>query len=468
MEVEDGIDAGFAPPAQTSSPSAAIFAGAGVDATGTGPPSVIDANKGKSSRGQRSSAASEEKRKCKGCLKFLPASELPLSSLFCLKDKRALDVIAKQSRANDDTDRFYKEARLDPEKVVKLLERYHRLTPPGDAKRARSQFSVMQYMEQIVAESSVTVRSQGKLMNEDEYYTFAQGAERGALRLTKTQACEEWLQMMSDEAVLEQSDKGIAMCAVSLGTFINRDHAVNNVKVVSLKGKETKNVDETAIAGFKKKMLRDHDKGIGRGEEADFEGIARGLVANPSPNKFAGAGAYSIDIQGLLSEDCDPDEDEPGTGTSSAAAAAPLSNSSAAGDLVGDEDLTGTARSRRRFDCIIAVTSAQRLMNLGIDKIQSGLEEVVSEVGWALTAISAKGPEESVRYQKEADLANVRLVFAKAVLANEGDSSNPDVSKQLTTLIAGIGSVQVGGALGTGGIAALQECCFLDDHSSTP
>ena len=123
-------------------------------------------------------------------------------------------------------------------------------------------------------------------MNEDEYYTFAQGAERGSLRLTQTQACEEWLQMMSDEAVLKQSDKGFTMCEVPLGTFINRDHAVRNLKGVSLKGKETKNVDETAIAGFKKKMLRDHDKGFGRGEEADFEGIARGLVANPSPKQI--------------------------------------------------------------------------------------------------------------------------------------------------------------------------------------
>jgi len=291
------------------------------------------------------------------------------------------------------------------------------------------------------------------MMNEDEFYTFAQSADRGSQRLNKTQACEEWLRMLNDDAVLKQSDKGITLLEVSMGTFVNRDHAIRNLKVITLKCKEDKRIDESAIAGIKKKMLRDHDRGYDRGEEADFEGIAKGLVANPSSNKFAGAGAFSIDVQSLLNECDDDQEDEPAAVPSTfASAAAPPRSASAAGDPYENEEQTRGASNRRKFDRNIAVTSGQRVMNLANDKIQAALLDAVTEIDMALTTIEAKGPEESTRYAKEVQLAKVRLVFAKAVLAP--DANSPGTKDELATLIAGAVGVQGGGALGTGSTGA--------------
>jgi len=238
MEVEDGIDGGFQAPPPTLSPSADIFVDKG-QGNRTDPKPPVPPVKG-ADKGKGKGAAPEEKKKCKGCLKLMPLSEFPVNSVFCFKDKRALDVISKQSHANDDAYRFYQTARQDPEQVVKLLATYHRVTPASDGRKAKSQFNVMQYMEQTVAESSIMVRATGKFMNEDEYKIWAQNAERGSAQMSKSQAADEWTRMVADESVLKQHDKGVVSCEVYVGTFINRDHTVRNLKTMTLKEKEKK------------------------------------------------------------------------------------------------------------------------------------------------------------------------------------------------------------------------------------
>ncbi len=135
------------------------------------------------------------KKRCRGCGKLLDEDEtnFPSNSVFCWPDKRALDVIAKQARAQSKT-AWFSRVRADDVLVRRLLLAYKEKLPtaeePSGGKRTRSSFSLLEYIESLTAFSKAEVVVGYQMMWRGKYLDWAQSVDGG--KLTEEEAHARW------------------------------------------------------------------------------------------------------------------------------------------------------------------------------------------------------------------------------------------------------------------------------------
>ncbi len=372
------------------------------------------------------------KRKCRGCQKVLPDAEFPANSAFCWYDKRALDLLARQAKAQGpQVEARLRECRTDPVKVEGILRKFreHDVATGGTNPHGRGQKKVcgvaaLSHMESFWASSAVSFVEKSEMMEKEQYLHWAQEPARGSARLGRPAAEAQWEAFLSDPALLKTEAPAGTFCEVPVAKCVDRSSTFGHGKTLDLKQKEIKKPDETVVQEGKKKLLRDHDKGLGRhGEELDFEGVLQGMVSHGASSTFTGPGPLSATLASLIQEGL---SDEEATATSDQVDAgsdgAPLPGGGGApqpGSVSGATgDSTPNSRAKRpkkMFDPVVATTSVKRTAKMALDRMETFLREAVNKVE---EEVSRLAEEELEQFREEIDLARERQRFCQLLLAD--------------------------------------------------
>lgn len=416
-------------------------------------------------RGRGSAKGKETtKKKCRLCAKWFGEDDFSPNSPYCRDDKQAVDNLAKQANQQGQAE-FFKEARQNEEKLKKMVARYREMCPYDKMKGKRGHFSIVSYKEEFSAESAVVVAARGRMMTEGMFVKWAQTAEGGSM--SEDEAKAKWVEYRGDPHVL-RDEKGPpkAPLRIRINLYDDVDFTTATIhakRQLCQANKEGKNVDKEDAQRQRRMILKGHDRGgLGRnGEEADFGGIAAGMLANTaagagsssSPgNAFAGAGALLQDIRSLVPDAEEDDEEAPPEGSEAdggrglSAAEEPRKRGTESADAHGDDSSTPSKRPKW-FDMESAVSKARRMAELANLKVREALTDAEKFLGDNLREIGLQPPEVQSLYAKEVGVAQNRLAFTVAALASgqpAGAQAEPgaeaDKPEDLSTLLGHVTS----------------------------
>ena len=118
-------------------------------------------NKGKTVKGQV-----KGKRQCQGCLAMIDAAVFPLNSVFCSKDKKAIDNLTYAAKAQDQFG-WWQDVKRDMQKLQAVLQAYHARCPepPPGSKTKRKSTIILEFKEIVRTTTSVVQDEVGEMMH---------------------------------------------------------------------------------------------------------------------------------------------------------------------------------------------------------------------------------------------------------------------------------------------------------------
>ena len=106
------------------------------------------------------------KRRCKGCLKMIDDAVFPLNSVFCSKDKKAIDNLTYAAKVQDQFD-WWQDVKRDMQKLQAVLQAYHARCPepPPGSKTKRTSTIILEFKEIVRTITSVVQHEVGEMMH---------------------------------------------------------------------------------------------------------------------------------------------------------------------------------------------------------------------------------------------------------------------------------------------------------------
>lgn len=133
------------------------------------------------------------KCQCRGCSLWF--EQLASGTSFDHACKNKMDNISRIAKAQGKLD-WYHQVRGNDIKLQQVLVEYSLRV--SNSKQRQPRGITMQYMEQVVASTSVIVEEIGILMYERQYIVFAESIEGG--RMTEVQAKQQWASWLQQRA----------------------------------------------------------------------------------------------------------------------------------------------------------------------------------------------------------------------------------------------------------------------------
>eukprot|EP00438_Fugacium_kawagutii_P013870 Skav228410 [mRNA] locus=scaffold3824:318780:319841:- [translate_table: standard] len=254
-------------------------------------------------------------RKCKGChKKVTPELQAP-NWPGCWPCKRALDNIAKAAaKQGDKAIKFVAEARQDDAKCYNMIQSYLENCPETQecAGKKRGVWSVVRYIERVVAASGLVKDAVGELMWEKLWLEFAQTVRGGRLR--EEEAALKWKEW--EEAVERKDPKNkihhdfqgpngkLRVWVKTKDTLTYRSEYMHE-KGVDCVGQEIKKGTDADVDKFRPEMFKNHGKNM------NFDEVAPALCKNGMDAFQSSDGSgFLLDVLDLQ-KDVDEEELEP-------------------------------------------------------------------------------------------------------------------------------------------------------------
>ncbi len=392
------------------------------------------AKKGPQRRSKDSLGADASKTKCKACDRTFETSTFPTNRLFCWNCKRALDNISYQAKSQGTaTEQWLRQTRQNPNLVKRMLASYRAKCPEqvrGRGKKRSSTWSLLQYIETYKAETRVTHQSEGQMMWEKHYISWAQQPEGG--KLSEDEAIAKWKDYVNDPQIV-RDQKGPAKAPLRLRIpvrdMLNFSSSFARGKEMDKKQKDIANANEDDVEKLKKQLLKDHGRGLGHdGSEGDFANLAEAMVATAGEHSsgcFAGAGALLPDVRTLLEAEDDSRTEAP----ASVAAEPPLvlspHTTSGSALALRDDESSRTPKKAQKgkatkwFDADRALAKATRTVSLALDKQRDSLDSALTVLKHAESTFQSMTPETLAFYQAEKKTAENRRAAVTAVLQDD-------------------------------------------------
>ncbi len=200
-------------------------------------------------------------------------------------------------------------------------------------------------------------------------------------------------------------------------------------------------VTEEELAQGRRSLLRDHERGVGRnGEEADFTGIARGMLQKSSggstpASAFTNSGVYIADVR-QMAEDVKEEAEE---AQRAKAAARKASKEERRDDVPQETEVEasaekgqGSTAKRRRFFDESIVHRKKRDQEQAMQKLSRSMQECVES---AEAAIAAAGDGQ---FLVEVSTCTHRLNFLRACLQQDGQEPGTSAQAALDALRASL------------------------------
>ena len=148
-----------------------------------------------SGKGIDKTAIKKGLRQCQGCFQWCPVNDFPLGSVYCAKDKKAIQNLRNMAIRDSELD-WYDDALAHAHKRKALLKKYHRMVgSTGDKKRIKLP-SILTLKEGIENSSEVEKNSHGEMMWKGAYVAFRKKPKNGA-----------WTEREAEDHFLELCDK---------------------------------------------------------------------------------------------------------------------------------------------------------------------------------------------------------------------------------------------------------------------
>ena len=290
------------------------------DDTGTAvtgsPGKLQDKNSDKHGNNKKPSAADTKhagKKLCRGCNKWLELVQFPANSVFCFKDKRAFDCIAKQCK-NDEDKEFVSDVRKNPKKAKRMLANYHNATSLDSQGRKlkTSCWNLAQFKETIFAESAAEHINHGRMMTLDKYIKHA-AKEEG---LSASDAARNRNKWFNDDNILRDKKNGEDRVRVELGDDVDFVGRYGTKKSAEMIGKTVKNPKEVDLQKMTKQVVSDHDSLLDQ-SGFDIQKVAAHMVnhggsapSETSASAFSGKSFMVPNVRDLLDEGANEQEPE--------------------------------------------------------------------------------------------------------------------------------------------------------------
>ncbi len=368
-------------------------------------------------------------KSCKGCNQLFPLSVFPANSVFCWKDKRALDCIGKQCRDNEEEKEWLSQVRSDPKRVRRMLASYHEACAlastgkQGKAKAGKTVWCLAQFRMSITASTSVKKVSRGRMMSKDDF--LKKEIREGRLA---ADADRNWSNMLADETI-PRDEAGPAHSRLRLRIHLGDDMDIEENYAISkelqLEEKKVKVTDAEQLRKMSHNVLVDHAPAMDAAGTMSIDDAAGRLaMAGPAgrttqdiprgSSAFADKNLVIASVRDLLPES------EPRLGGKAASADA---QSDEREEVEGGGDSGQEPQKTPKFwPADRAVAAAQQSAINQANKVTQTVEQASEELGELLEALAAMPEEERRTFLKEERLLQNRQEFLKAVLSPQETS----------------------------------------------
>jgi hypothetical protein len=120
------------------------------------------------------------KKFCNPCGKWLPMDTFPVGSAHCAEDKKVCQNLKNAAIAQKQVS-WWDNVLTDPDSLRKAVRAYKARCPPAVAKKKRSTFVVMQYLEEVRQEQSLIMDGVMQMMDERHFVYWMGKAKNGSL-----------------------------------------------------------------------------------------------------------------------------------------------------------------------------------------------------------------------------------------------------------------------------------------------
>lgn len=265
-------------------------------------------SRGRPKGGKTDKGLPKGKRRCQGCLKLFDADVFPPSSLYCARDKKAVDNLYRAARVQDQGD-WFQTIRSEPKKMQLLLKTYHARCPSPQPGKRRKAPNLLEYKEVVRTVSSYMRDDVGEMFHEAAFIHWAMKPKN--LGLSHVEAAKRFSELVDEDgAVVDQEGppKSRTRVRVATKTLVTFRNAFEKSKEQSV-GDRAKKASDEDIQKSLNRVMSGHDD-VGRSGATTLQDMAACMGKIGGDNKFSGKSMVLGDIKNMVPEDSDEAQEE--------------------------------------------------------------------------------------------------------------------------------------------------------------